>query len=47
MGRKIFSTTLDEQLQRDFKVACAKEGKGMNEVLEQLMRDFIERPNEE
>lgn len=40
MARKQFTTTIEEDLQNDFKAACAKEGMPMNNVLETFMRAF-------
>lgn len=41
MARKQFTTTIEEDLQNDFKAACAKEGMPMNNVLETFMRAYV------
>ncbi len=46
MARKIFSTTIDEELLQEFRVACTIERKKMNEILEQFMRDYVEKVQE-
>lgn len=40
MARKIFATTIEDQLQKAFKVACTMEGKNMNTVLEEFMEKY-------
>ena len=40
MARKTFATTVEEKVAKDFKVACAVEGRNMNFVLEKLMRQY-------
>ena len=41
MARKIFSTTLDEDIQREFKIACVRKGKNMNDVMEEMMDRYV------
>lgn len=40
MARKTFTTTIEEQIQNDFKSAVAKNGLQMNTVLEYFMVGF-------
>lgn len=42
MARKQFTTTIEDDLQNDFKAACAKDGMPMNNVLETFMRAYVE-----
>ena len=42
MARKQFTTTIEEDLQNEFKAACAKEGLPMNNVLETFMKAYVE-----
>jgi len=42
MARKQFTTTIDEDLQNEFKAACAKEGMPMNNILETFMKAYVE-----
>ncbi len=35
--------TVDETLRNDFKAACAKEGKTMNDTVAQLLEEFVQR----
>ncbi len=41
--RKPFTTRLDAELQRDFKASCAKDGRSMNDILEELMRRYVNK----
>lgn len=46
--RKTFATTIDPKISHEFKVACVKNGKQMNEVLEEFMKmyakgEFLEK----
>ncbi len=43
MPRKLFSTTIDEDIWQEFKVACTIERKNMNDVLEKFMREYAEK----
>lgn len=40
--RKAFTTTIDEDLQKEFKDACKEKGDKMNDVIEALMRAYID-----
>ncbi|QEK12709.1 hypothetical protein FQB35_10400 [Crassaminicella thermophila] len=42
MARKQFTTTIDEDIQKQFKEACAKNNVKMNDVLEAFMQGYIE-----
>lgn len=42
MVRKTFTTTIDDDIQKDFKAACAKNGVKMNDVLEAFMKGYKE-----
>lgn len=42
MSRKAFTTTIDEELQVEFKEACKEKGDKMNNVIEALMRAYID-----
>lgn len=39
--RKSFTTAIDEELQKKFKIACIQNDVKMNDVLEEFMRQFI------
>ena len=39
--RKTFTTTIEEDIQKDFKKACAKNKVKMNDVLEAFMKSYI------
>ncbi|WP_161594264.1 hypothetical protein [Paenibacillus sp. CFBP13512] len=39
--RKTFTTTIDEQLQKDFKKSCIDQDEKMNDVLEAFMNAWI------
>ena len=41
MVRKTFATPVDENLQDAFKAECKKQGYKMNEVIEILMKGFV------
>lgn len=49
MGRekKIFSTTISECVQQDFKAACARQGEAMNTTLERLMTEYAAKVEKE
>jgi len=36
--RKTFTTTIDDTIQKDFKIACIKNDVNMNDVLEEIMK---------
>ena len=38
--RKPFTTTIDDAIQKDFKIACIKNDANMNDVLEELMKRY-------
>lgn len=40
--RKTFTTTIEETLQKDFKLACVKNDVKMNDVLEAFMTGYID-----
>lgn len=40
--RKSFTTTIEESIQQDFKQSCASNDIGMNDVLEALMKFYID-----
>jgi hypothetical protein len=40
--KKYLSNAVDEDMLRQFKAACALSGRKMNEVLEELMKNYVE-----
>lgn len=40
--RKTFATTIDVKISKQFKIACIKNEKAMNDVLEELMKLYVE-----
>ncbi|WP_427071705.1 hypothetical protein [Lysinibacillus fusiformis] len=42
MARKPFTTTIDEDVQTDFKKACSDNDDKMNDVLEAFMKGYID-----
>jgi len=42
LPRKAFTTTLDEDLQDEFRTACKVKGDKMNNVIEALMKAYID-----
>lgn len=42
MARKTFTTTIEEAIQKDFKIACVQKGMKMNDVLEAFMKSYID-----
>ncbi len=40
--RKAFTTSIDVELQKRFRIACVERSKRMNDVLEALMAQYIE-----
>jgi hypothetical protein len=40
--KKSLSNAVDEEIIRQFKAACALNGRKMNEVLEELLKSYIE-----
>jgi DNA-binding FrmR family transcriptional regulator len=43
LGKKSLSNSVDEEILRQFKAACALSNQKMNVVLEELMRDYIKK----
>lgn len=41
MSRKTFTTTIDEKIQKDFKIECTKNDVKMNDILEGFMKAYI------
>lgn len=41
--RKSFTTTIDVELQKRFKLACVERDEKMNDVLERFMIRYIEK----
>lgn len=39
--RKTFTTTIEEQVQKDFKETCTTKNVKMNDVLETFMKSYI------
>ena len=46
LARKLFSTTIEESIWREFKIACTIEGKNMNDVLEEFMIEYAVKAEE-
>lgn len=43
-GKKVrFTTTIDEELLKKIKVKAIEEGKNVNEILEELLREYLKR----
>lgn len=42
MARKTFTTTLDEQLTKEFKAKCKGDGVTMNEMIEMFMKNYLD-----
>lgn len=42
MARKTFTTTIEETVQKDFKLACVQNDVKMNDVLETFMKSYID-----
>lgn len=40
--RKQFTTTIEEDIQSDFKAACKNNNNAMNDVLEAFMKSYID-----
>lgn len=40
MARKPFTTTIDEEIQKDFKISCVENEVKMNDVLEAFMKAY-------
>ena len=43
--KKMMTTTHDEQVLTEFKIACVRNGKRYNEVIDQMMNEYIEKTN--
>ncbi len=41
MTRKSFTTTIEEEIQNEFKEKCKSNGEKMNDVLEAFMNEYI------
>ena len=41
MSRKSFTTTIEENIQKDFKEKCLKNNDKMNDVLETFMQSYV------
>lgn len=39
--RKTFTTTIKEEIQKEFKIACIRNGINMNDALENFMERYI------
>lgn len=39
--RKTFTTTIEETIQKDFKLACVQNEVKMNDILETLMKRYV------
>ena len=39
--RRTFTTTIEENIQKDFKAKCKENGDKMNDVLEAVMKEYI------
>lgn len=39
--KKTFTTTIDENIQREFKVKCKEDNMKLNDVLETFMKEYI------
>jgi len=42
LTRKTFTTTIDEELQKAFKISCTEKGEKMNDVIEAFMQGYID-----
>lgn len=41
VARRSFTTTIDEDLQKAFKISCTEKNDKMNDVLEAFMQSYI------
>ena len=46
MKKVKFSTTLNENLIKDLKIKSIEENKNVNEILEELIKDYLDRIEE-
>ena len=46
MKKVKFSTTLNENLIKDLKIKAIEDNKNVNEILEELIKDYLERMEE-
>ena len=46
MKKVKFSTTLNENLIKDLKIKAIEENKNVNEILEELIKDYLEQIEE-
>ena len=43
-GKKVrFTTTINEELLKKIKVKAVKEGKNVNEIMEELFKEYLKR----
>lgn len=41
MARKTFTTTIEEDIQKNFKIECTKNEVKMNDILEAFMKSYV------
>jgi hypothetical protein len=46
-SKSMFTTSIDAELKKEFKIVCALNNLYQNEVIEGLIREFIERKKKE
>lgn len=46
VSKVTYTTSLNSEIVKKFRVYCAKKGKYQNEVLEQLIRELLEKEGE-
>lgn len=42
LARKTFTTTIEESIQKDFRIACVKNEVKMNDVIEAFMKSYVD-----
>ena len=47
LTRKIFSTSIEEEVSQEFKIACAISRRSMNDVIEEFMVKYSKEVREE